>query len=155
VWTGLAGVGTGMALIGAQNAALATLDKPRAGAGSAAVQAMRQVGSVTGIAALGALVNGVYRSDLHLTGAPDQVAGAVRASVASGVAVGARLRAPALVHSVQQAFTSGMDAVLWTSAGVCVLAAVLMWLFLPNTPFEITSARQSQRAAADVSAPTD
>lgn len=147
-WMALAGLGTGMGLIGAQNAALATLERTRAGAGSAAVQAMRQVGSVTGIAALGAVLNGVYRSDLHLTGVGRGATGAIRDSVASAVSVGTRLGAPGIVHTAQHAFTSGMDGVLWTSAAVCLLAAVLMWLFLPNTASSVADARQSQRAVA-------
>jgi MFS transporter, DHA2 family, multidrug resistance protein len=132
-WTALAGFGTGMGLIGAQSAALNTLEKARAGAGTAVMQAMRQVGSVTGIAALGAVLNGVYRSDVHTAGLPGPAAASVRDSVASGVAVGQQLHAPSVVQSAQHAFATGMGAVLWTSSAVCLAAAILVFLFLPNT----------------------
>jgi MFS transporter, DHA2 family, multidrug resistance protein len=133
VWTALAGLGTGMSLIGAQSAALNTLEKTRAGAGTAVMQAMRQVGSVTGIAALGAVLNGVYRTNVHTSGLSSGVVASVRESVTAGVAVGQHLRAPAVVQSAQIAFAAGMDAVLWTSTAVCVVAAILVYLFLPNT----------------------
>jgi MFS transporter, DHA2 family, multidrug resistance protein len=133
VWTAVAGFGTGMGLIGAQSAALNTLEKTRAGAGSAVMQAMRQVGSVTGIAALGAVLNGVYRSDVHTAGLSNGAAASVRDSVASGVAVGQQLHAPSVVQSAQNAFATGMGAVLWTSTAVCLAAAILVFLFLPNT----------------------
>ena len=132
-WTALAGFGTGMGLIGAQSAALNTLEKARAGAGTAVMQAMRQVGSVTGIAALGAVLNGVYRSGVHTAGLPSSATTSARDSVASGVTVGQQLHAPSVVQSAQNAFATGMDAVLWTSTVVCLAAAILVFLFLPNT----------------------
>jgi len=97
------------------------------------MQAMRQVGSVTGIAALGAVLNGVYRTDVHAAGLPADAAKSVRDSVASGVAVGQQLHAPSVVQSAQNAFATGMGAVLWTSTAVCLAAAILVFLFLPNT----------------------
>ncbi len=151
-WTALAGFGTGMGLIGAQSAALNTLEKTRAGAGTAVMQAMRQVGSVTGIAALGAILNGVYRTNIHTTGLPNGAAASVRDSVTSAVAVGQQLHVPAIVESAQNAFAAGMDAVLWTSTAVCLAAAILVYLFLPNTGrvAETTKdAGQSERAVVE------
>ncbi|MGI8450213.1 MAG: DHA2 family efflux MFS transporter permease subunit [Streptosporangiaceae bacterium] len=151
-WTAIAGLGMGMALVNAQNAALNTLSKARAGAGSAVVQAMRQVGSVTGIAALGAIVNGVYRSNVHTAGLSGDAAATVRDGVAGGVLTGSRLNSPALVESARQAFTSGLEAVLWVSGGVCLIAAVLVWLFLPRTgrpTAEVGDAGQSNGAVVE------
>jgi EmrB/QacA subfamily drug resistance transporter len=151
-WTALAGFGTGMGLIGAQSAALNTLEKTRAGAGTAVMQAMRQVGSVTGIAALGAVLNGVYRTNIHTAGLTNDAAVSVRDSVASGVAVGQQLHVPAIVESAQNAFATGMDAVLWTSTAVCLAAAILAYVFLPNTGrvAETTNdAGQSERAVVE------
>jgi len=60
LWTALVGLGTGAALFAAQNAALMSLPRNRAGTGSALVQTLRQVGSVLGIAVLGAALNARY-----------------------------------------------------------------------------------------------
>ena len=60
VWTTLVGLGFGAALFAAQTAALMSLPRERAGSGSALVQTLRQVGSVLGIAILGAALNAHY-----------------------------------------------------------------------------------------------
>jgi len=60
VWTALVGIGFGAALFAAQTAALMSLPRARAGTGSALVQTLRQVGSVLGIAILGAALNAHY-----------------------------------------------------------------------------------------------
>lgn len=64
IWTFVVGAGVGGALFCGQNAALGALPRQRAASGSAVIQALRQVGSVLGIAVLGALLNAVYRSGL-------------------------------------------------------------------------------------------
>ena len=56
----LVGLGFGAALFAAQTAALMSLPRTRAGTGSALVQTLRQVGSVLGIAILGAALNAHY-----------------------------------------------------------------------------------------------
>ena len=68
VWTALVGLGFGAALFAAQTAALVSLPRTRAGTGSALVQTLRQVGSVLGIAVLGAALNA------HYSGAGDSAA---------------------------------------------------------------------------------
>ncbi|WP_036563184.1 MFS transporter [Nocardioides halotolerans] len=60
LWTAVVGLGFGTALFAAQTAALMSLPRARAGAGSAMVQTLRQVGSVLGIAVLGAALNAHY-----------------------------------------------------------------------------------------------
>ncbi|PRZ43199.1 EmrB/QacA subfamily drug resistance transporter [Antricoccus suffuscus] len=132
IWTAIVGIGFGAALFSAQNAALQTLPKARAGAGSALIQTLRQVGSVIGIAGLGAVLNGVYRSHVQVAGLPATAAHAVRDNVASGVAAGQGIGSSALVDSVRSAFVSGMSATLWISCGVAILGAVLTLLFLPD-----------------------
>jgi EmrB/QacA subfamily drug resistance transporter len=60
VWTAVVGLGFGAALFAAQTAALVSLPRTRAGVGSALVQTLRQVGSVLGVAVLGAALNAHY-----------------------------------------------------------------------------------------------
>ena len=60
VWTAVVGLGFGGALFAAQTAALVSLPRTRAGVGSALVQTLRQVGSVLGIAVLGAALHAHY-----------------------------------------------------------------------------------------------
>jgi MFS transporter, DHA2 family, multidrug resistance protein len=60
VWTAVVGLGFGAALFAAQTAALVSLPRTRAGVGSALVQTLRQIGSLLGIAVLGAALNAHY-----------------------------------------------------------------------------------------------
>jgi EmrB/QacA subfamily drug resistance transporter len=130
VWTSVVGAGFGAALFSAQNTALLNLPRPRAATGSALVQTLRQVGSVLGIALLGALLNDRYRSSVDDAGLSSAMGRAVRESAQSGMAVAHATGSPALGRSVSRAFVSGMDLSLWASAGVAVFGAVVAVVFL-------------------------
>ncbi len=130
-WTTVVGLGFGVALFAAQTSALLTLPRARAATGSALVQTLRQVGSVLGIATLGALLNHVYRTQVDTGGLPASVAGAVRESAQAGVVVAHQTGSAALGHSVASAFVSGMDAALWLSAAVAVVGALVALLRMP------------------------
>jgi MFS transporter, DHA2 family, multidrug resistance protein len=131
VWTALVGLGFGVTLFAAQNQALLTLPRPRAASGSALIQALRQSGSVLGIAVLGAVLNAAYRSQVSDLPMPDGARNAVADSPQAGLAVAARVGDPALVHGIQAAFVHGMDAALWVSAALAVVGAVAMWWRMP------------------------
>ena len=165
LWTALVGAGCGAALIGAQTVALNTLDRTHAGAGSALVQTMRQVGSVFGIAVLGAVLGGVYRGTVDTTGLPPVLADVVTANPAAGIEVAGRLPAPDLADSVRSAFVDGMSATLWICAGVAALSALVAWLMpavsgtprpeVPEDPAEVAAAEaQSGDGSPEVSAAT-
>ena len=127
VWTFVVGAGVGGALFCGQNAALGILPRERAASGSALIQALRQVGSVFGIAVLGALLNAVYRSGLPVAGTAAQAGlssaevAALGQNVSSGVAAAARSGSPGLEHVVQSAFVGGLAATMWVSVLVCLL----------------------------------
>ncbi|OFE17820.1 hypothetical protein BA895_13505 [Humibacillus sp. DSM 29435] len=135
IWTFAVGSGVGAALFCGQNCALGALPRARAATGSALIQALRQVGSVLGIAVLGALLNAVYRSGLPVGGTGGLSAGQVAAlgqNVTSGVAGAARSGSAALERAVQSAFVGGLSATLWVSAAVCLAGACLVWVALPD-----------------------
>jgi hypothetical protein len=118
------------------------------------IQALRQTGSVLGIAVLGAVLNGAYRSRVGDLAVPDHLRATVTDSPQAGITVAERLSDPALVHGVQTAFVQGMDATLWASAVVALVGALVMWWRLPGdvpstTPGEMTAdAAQSGHADA-------
>ena len=145
VWTALVGLGFGMALFASQNQALLTLPRQRAASGSALIQAMRQGGSVLGIAVLGAVLNAAYRSQVGDLSVPDGARAAVADSPQTGITVAERLGDPGLIHGVRSAFVHGMDATLWVSAVVAVVGAIAMWRLLPGD----VPASASREPAAD------
>jgi EmrB/QacA subfamily drug resistance transporter len=132
LWTALVGLGFGMALFAAQNEALMTLPRPRAASGSALIQALRQTGSVLGIAVLGAVLNGAYRSRAADLTVPAHARATVTDSPQAGITVAERLGDNGLVHGVQAAFVHGMDATLWVSAAVALVGGFAMWWRLPG-----------------------
>jgi MFS transporter, DHA2 family, multidrug resistance protein len=130
-WTVLVGAGIGGALFCGQNGALAALPRDRAAAGSALIQVLRQVGSIAGIAVLGALLNAAYRSGLP-AGLPTELSDALARNVASGMVVAAQSGSASLEYAVQAAFVGGLTATMWVSSAICVLGAGMVWRFLPD-----------------------
>jgi len=125
-WLTIVGAGTGLALAPAMDAVLGELPPERSGAGSALTQAFRQVGGALGVALLGSLLADAYQSRLTDT-APQ----AARDSVNGAVAVAGALHDPALLASAHSAYVHAMDTVLISCAGVALLGAVLVAIFLP------------------------
>ena len=69
-WFATAGLGLGLAMPAAMNAALGALSADRSGSGSALITAMRQVGATIGVAVLGTVLLSAYRDRLSLDGLP-------------------------------------------------------------------------------------
>lgn len=109
----------------------------RAGAGSAMNDASRELGAALGVAVLGSLASSHYRSalDSHLgsvsAGAHDtatsSLAGALQ--VASGLT---RSAAGALTRAADQAFVGGIHLAALGGALLALVAAVIVYRFLPR-----------------------
>ena len=82
---------------------------------------------------LGTLLSAVYRSSLVLPrGLPAAGEAAVRSGVTSGVAVAQAVGSDELLASVRSAYTTGLDALLWTGVGIAVLSALAAVVFRPG-----------------------
>jgi MFS transporter, DHA2 family, multidrug resistance protein len=140
LWVTIMGAGLGFALPGAMNAALGALSAERSGVGSALIMALRQVGGTFGVAVLGSILSGAYRSGLHAAVAPAALSATVRDSVAEGVAVAHQIGSAALFAMVRGAFVHGMDVMLAVCGGIAVAGIVLTLVFLPrrSAPVEAT-----------------
>lgn len=115
----LVGIGMGFVMPASMGLAMGDLSPERAGSGSALLQALRQAAGTIGVAVLGTVLSTAYRGSLgELDRAP------INDGVNAGVAVAHQLGDSAL-HTVRVAFVSGMSAMLWVCAAVCVAAAVL------------------------------
>jgi DHA2 family multidrug resistance protein-like MFS transporter len=116
----------------ALNGALSALSPERSGSGSALMTALRQVGATFGVAVLGTVLSAVYRSGVPVTRLPGAAAGAVRDSVAGGVAVAQSAGSAPLLAVVRGAYVHGLDVMLWTCAGIALVSAGLALAFLPR-----------------------
>jgi MFS transporter, DHA2 family, multidrug resistance protein len=131
-WFAVTGLGLGLAMPTAMNAALGALTAERSGSGSALMTAMRQVGATIGVAVLGTVLNSVYQGRLDLTGLPHAAAGAAHASVAGGLAVAKATGSASLLADVRNAYAGGLDVMLWVCTAIALAAALLAARFLPR-----------------------
>jgi MFS transporter, DHA2 family, multidrug resistance protein len=154
-WFAVFGLGLGLSMPQAMNAAIGALSAERSGSGSALISALRQVGATIGVAVLGTILGSVYRGHLALTGLPAAAADAAKSSVAAGVGVAHQLNSVALLGSVRHSFVSGMDVMLWICAGIALVSAVLAVIFLPRRAEGSAEAAPVPASAAPVPAGAD
>jgi hypothetical protein len=140
---------------------MGVLPHDEAGVGMAVTTALRMIAGALGVALLPSILSSVYTSKLAdaagsaLAGLPpaaaaqataaatDSVAGAAAVAQSLGPA-GGPLRAAAFA-----AYADGMSLVLAVCAGVCLVGAALVALFLPNrAPAEAAQAEPTQLAPA-------
>jgi DHA2 family multidrug resistance protein-like MFS transporter len=131
-WVAIAGLGLGLSMPSAMNAALSQLSAERSGSGSALLSALRQVGATIGVAILGTLISNAYTAGVPGSGLPSAVAALARSSVTGGVEAAHALRSAALLDAVRTAFVHGMDIMLWACGGIALASALLALAFLPG-----------------------
>jgi MFS family permease len=135
----LNGTGIGFTMSPATSSIMNSLPPNRAGIGSAMNDTTRQLGGALGVAILGALMNGIYRSNVGdlagqsgLTGSAMEI---IRGSVQSAM-VAAKGLAPELadlvVKTSRQAFVDGMRESFLVASIAMVFAAVMAMVILPN-----------------------
>jgi hypothetical protein len=137
----LAGIGLGITSTGLASAALSAVEPARAGMAAGLTNTLRQVGTATGVAVLGAFYGSrVTTPTLHSLGrlpAPPGVVHRLAAAVASGA--GARVAAAAppgaratVSHAAQAGTASGLNDVLLAAAAFAVVGAIVGFSFGPD-----------------------
>lgn len=136
-WFTLTGLGTGLAMVPAMDAALTSLPADRTGSGSGLLMTVRQLGTALGIALLGSLLSQTYTSRLGPSTLPDGLppgaADAARDSVVAAHLLADKLNAPRLADAADAAFLDGMSQVLIV-CGLAALAGALLAGAFPRTP---------------------
>lgn len=132
-WLTVVGAGLGLVLTTATSAALVELTPEKSGTGSAALEAIDEIGSPLGAAILGSVVSSGYLARLGLTGLSISAAVAARQSVFGGVAIANELHSASILANVRSAFAHGVDEALLVSAVIAVLSCVLTLVFLPRS----------------------
>jgi EmrB/QacA subfamily drug resistance transporter len=142
------GFGMGLTMAPATDSVMGSLPLAKASVGSMN-DATRMVGGALGVAILGSVLAGGYRSGID---SATESLPAPAAEVASDTVGGALHVAsqspdgsPALVDAAQSAFVSGMHTTAFVAAGVALLGSVIALLFLPS--------RESRREAEVVQLP--
>jgi DHA2 family multidrug resistance protein-like MFS transporter len=131
-WSGVIGLGLGIAMPTVATAAISPLTKDRSASGTALISSVRQVGGTLGIALLGTLLGASYRHHLDVSTLPQTLRTTIGQSVVAGVAVAHKLPIPGLLHTVQSAFVHGLTDMLTVCGVIALTAALVAVLFLPN-----------------------
>ncbi|MGK5532346.1 MFS transporter [Streptomyces sp. URMC 129] len=132
IWLTVTGLGAGLALVPATDAALAALPPDRSATGSGLVMTLRHVGSAIGVAFLGSLLAQAYRDRLDTDGLPARAAETSRESVVTAHAVARHTGLSRLADSANWAFTHGMTVTLYVCSLAALGGALLAGLLLPQ-----------------------
>jgi DHA2 family multidrug resistance protein-like MFS transporter len=133
----LVGVGLGLAFTVASDVILASVPKERAGSAAAVSETAYELGMALGIATLGSIVTGVYRSFAVPQGIPADVASHSRDSLAAAIDAAGTLpadQAQALLDAAKTAFTSGLAIASGVGSVLMLISAVAVWLLLRGLP---------------------
>lgn len=161
-WHFLAGLlpfGAGMALAGAPatTAIVASLPREKQGVASAVNDVSRELGGALGIAVLGSVFNGGYRTSLgaHTTSLPPSIADRATGSLAGAEQAGGHLGAQGhqLVLHAQSAFLVGFEHALLAGAAALVLGAAFVALRAPGRAESRANAGQAAPAVGLAQAP--
>ncbi|MDF0528449.1 MFS transporter [Tsukamurella sp. 8F] len=125
----LLGLGLGGVIPMAMALATGDLDGWDAGAGSALIQAIRQIASALGVAVFGSAVAAAYTGRLAWVPLPPGVEPVVRDNVIAGVTA-LRSADPGAVGGVIAAYQHGLAVAGWIGVGLA-LASVLMCALVP------------------------
>jgi DHA2 family multidrug resistance protein-like MFS transporter len=130
------GLGVALILTVATDTVLGVVPKDRAGAASAISETATELGGALGIAVLGSVLGALYRRDLVLPAdLPSALADPARETLAGAVQVSTQVPGGAqLLDSARQAFVSGMQVTMISSAVLMVLVAGVAAFALRGLP---------------------
>ncbi|MFD8418415.1 MFS transporter [Streptomyces sp. NPDC059466] len=133
-------MGTGMAHIMTPTSVviMQALPREKAGSASALSNVFRQVGGALGIAVLGSVLSSAYRNGIEgkLSLLPPGLRHTAGESIEATLGVAAKLgpRGDALVTPANDAFLHAMHVTALCGAGVAIVGAVIVAVFLPGRP---------------------
>jgi len=154
----LAGLGIGLTVVPVTSAALGAVPAERSGMAASATNTSREIGALTGVAVLGALVNAELRSDLTGRLANLHIPVSFQAIVIRGVETGAvpshghgagaagagyGSLVEKVIDAAYSAFHSGLRIALFVSAALVVVAGVVGALGLGSRPGAETGRAES------------
>jgi MFS family permease len=137
----LVGSGMGLVTVPASNAIVGTLPADRVGAGSGLRAMVQLLGGTMGVAIVGSLASGVYRSDIQsaLEGPLRDVPAASRPALGSQIGNAASVAAKlprglgqATREAADQAFVNGLHLSALVGVGIMIVALLSAAVYVPS-----------------------
>jgi EmrB/QacA subfamily drug resistance transporter len=132
----LTGIGIGATVVPITSSAMTAVPPEHSGMAASATNTSREIGAVTGVAILGALVNAQLKADLtgrlHQLGIPPNFQAIVINALETGTVPSSNKAAPQpgklvqeVIQAAYHAFETGLHAALYLSAGLVIGAGLL------------------------------
>jgi fucose permease len=130
---------------------MASMPLRKAGVGSAVNDTTRELGGALGVAVLGSIAISSYSSSIEsaTSNLPPGVVAAASRSVGAAVQISGELGASGvnLANAAKSAFTDAMSIAFLIAAGVAIVAAGLVYRFLPHRVVSVERAAQEPPGA--------
>jgi MFS family permease len=147
---GLCGIGVGSTVVPATSSALSSVPAERSGMAASTTNTSREIGAVTGVAVLGALVNAQLHSDIiarmQALGIPKSYESVVINGVETGLVpsagntpkTGFELKLEQeVISAAYHAFESGLHAALYLGAALALAAGIFSFVLLARSRSQI------------------
>lgn len=144
----IVGVGLGVLMVGATAVVLSTVPGERSGMAASAVNTARELGAVTGVTVLGAIINGQLTTNLlhrlaQIPALPASLRNEVVIAITTGAANTSALPKTGpiakivneVIGAAESSFSSGLDAVMALAGALMILSGVLALILVkrPST----------------------
>jgi len=159
----LAGIGVGATVVPATSASLSAIPPERSGMAASTTNTAREIGAVTGVAVLGAIVNSRLTADITASMQRLGLPRGLQQIVINGVETGAAPSSGNLgsieqaygklgsevVNAAYSAFQAGLHIALYLSAGLVFAAGVFSFVALAQRESALPAARRDVVAEPD------
>ena len=131
----LLAIGQGLSIAPLTDSVMGSVPRERAGVASATNNTIRQLGQAVGVAVMGSIVSSKFGSGVRNAAralAPAS-ARAVRSSLGAALREVPKLgtRGPGVAAAARRAFVDGAHGATWVAAGVALVGAIAVFVFLP------------------------
>ena len=126
------GLGMGLTMAPSTTLVMDSIPEDKAGVGSATNDASREVGGALGIAIGGSVLNQIYQDKLVIPEGMEAYSTVLTESFPAAMRIGLEMRNMDLIHNARLAFMDGMVGSAMVSAGIALITAILVKLYMPG-----------------------
>jgi len=126
------GLGMGLTMAPSTTLVMDSIPEDKAGVGSATNDASREIGGALGIAIGGSVLNQIYQDNLVVPEGMESYSAILTESFPAAMRIGLEMGNVELIANARLAFMDGMVGSAMVSAGVALITAILVKLYMPE-----------------------